>query len=340
MRHGWILALAAAVAFVGWGVWARDSDALVVYCAHDSLYADEILKSFERTTGVPVRIRYDGEATKSLGLVEAIAREGASTPCDVFWNNEILGTLRLAEDGLLQPYRGPGFERIPAQYRDPDGRWVGFAARLRVYIVNTELVAASPAYLQALSRSGPAPDELPRTAIAKPLYGTTRAHYTVLWKALGGEGVQAWHQRWRAAGVREVTGNATVKNLVAAGTCALGLTDTDDYYLAVDAGDPVTMVPARVGDAVICIPNTVAITAACEQTANARQLVDYLLAAETERALANARSRQIPLGALDPGQVPPEVRELMPLVEQSWDLTQLGDARSETLSWLRTEYLR
>ena len=48
---------------------------------------------------------------------------------DVFWNNEVLNTLQLKHEGLLQPCRPDQAENYPPQYRDPDGFWYGFAAR-------------------------------------------------------------------------------------------------------------------------------------------------------------------------------------------------------------------
>src|ERR1041385_6127911 len=106
-----LAALAAFVAIVFAGyylLWTPSRTSLVVYCAHDSIYADQILRDFERQTGIPVAVRYDTEATKSLGLVELHLREKAHPPCDVFWKNELLGTLQLADEGLLLPYRGSG----------------------------------------------------------------------------------------------------------------------------------------------------------------------------------------------------------------------------------------
>ena len=58
----------------------------------------------------------------------------------MFWNNEILNTLRLEEKGLLDVYRSPAAEAYPEMFRSPDGTWHGFAARARVLIVNTKLV--------------------------------------------------------------------------------------------------------------------------------------------------------------------------------------------------------
>ncbi|MDQ3625493.1 MAG: ABC transporter substrate-binding protein, partial [Verrucomicrobiota bacterium] len=92
-RFAPLLALAGvlAVAVLVWRALHRE--ALIVYCAHDAIYSERILKDFERRTGIRIAVRFDTEATKSLGLVELIKREKASPRCDVFWNNEALGTL-------------------------------------------------------------------------------------------------------------------------------------------------------------------------------------------------------------------------------------------------------
>src|SRR5258708_4056732 len=116
-------ALLVVIALVGaWLVFHYNRKTpLVVYCAHDSIYADTILRDFTRQSGVAVETRYDTEATKSLGLVELLVREKDAPRCDAFWNNELLGTLDLKDKGVLVPYRGPGWERIPEKYKDPDG---------------------------------------------------------------------------------------------------------------------------------------------------------------------------------------------------------------------------
>src|SRR5262249_52592039 len=154
------------------------------YCAHDREFSEEILKEFERRTGIVLDVRYDTEATKSLGLVNQLLLEREHPQCDVFWNNELLGTCQLQQEGLLEPYRGPGFARIPERFRDELGHWVGFAARLRVYIVNTDRCAADVDEIE--NRLADAPD-LTRVAIAKPLFGTTLTHYTVLRNFWGAE---------------------------------------------------------------------------------------------------------------------------------------------------------
>ena len=335
MRRFLPLILVAAVLATTLLYRRASADRLVVYCAHDSIYADSILRDFTRQTGIAVAVRYDTEATKSLGLTELLVREKDAPRCDVFWNNELLGTLDLQERGILAPYRGPGWQRIPANFKDADGHWTGFAARLRVQIFNTQ--KTTPPADQAPEP----PRDLSRFAIAKPLYGTTLTHYAVLWQRWGPEKTTAWHRDWRARGVRELNGNAAVKDAVADGACDAGFTDTDDFFEAKDAGQPVVMRPLQLDDgATICIPNTVAIIRGTRRETDARRLVDFLLSAETELALARSKSRQIPLGPVPADQVPAEVRELQAAAQRGVPLNGLLPARNECLAWLKAEELK
>lgn len=318
-------------------VWSKPQRALVVYCAHDAEFSEPILKEFERRTGIPLLIRFDTEATKSLGLINLLIHEKSQPRCDVFWNNELLGMFDLQAQGVLHPYRGPGHDRIPDRYKDPEGHWTGFAARLRVHIVNTSKSQADPDTVEQLWKS----DKLDHLAIAKPLYGTTLVHYSVLSKLWGLEQLKSWHHATRKQGLHEVNGNATVKNLVAQGACSAGLTDTDDYFVAKVAGLPVAMLPVRVGThQTICIPNCVALIRGSQHTAEAQQLIDYLLSAETEMKLAQSTARQVPLGKVDSTTLPAEVRELAGWAQEGFDLRPLHSARQACVAWLTEEYLQ
>lgn len=223
------------------GGWGTGTNTLVVYCAHDSVYADEILKDFEQQTGIHVDVRYDTEATKSLGLINLILQERRYPRCDVFWNNELLGTLDLQSQGLLEPYQGDAWNRLPEKFRDEEGHWVGFGARLRVVVVNTQQISADAQTVNNVLEL-----ETTQAAIAKPIFGTTLTHYTVLWHVWGSARVKAWHHELRMRGIREVNGNGPVKDLVAQGICELGFTDTDDAFVALDEKQPVAMLPVRI----------------------------------------------------------------------------------------------
>ena len=319
------------------GCGARsDEGALVVYCAHDSVYAEGVLKEFERETGIPVSVKFDTEATKSLGLMNILIAEQSNPRCDLFWNNQSQTTVQLQAEGVLLPYQGPGYERIPAAFKDPAGHWAGFGSRLRVFIVNTDKMEATEEAIAARLES----DDLSRVTMATALYGTTLTQYAVQWHQWGGERLKEWHKDLRDRGLREAPGNGQVKDLVAEGVCDFGWTDTDDFFVALDAGLPVAMVPVRVdGGATISIPNTVALIHGSKNVEQAQRLADYLLSAETELALSQSTARQIPLGPVDAALLSAEVRQLQEWAADGYDLNQLADAHRECLEWLKSEYL-
>ena len=315
--------------------WRGPTDPLVVYCAHDAMFSKQILDTFQSRTNIRLDVRLDNEVTKSLGLTEQLIAERENPRCDVFWNNQMLGTLDLAERGILHPYRGPGYERIGQRFKDPQGRFAGFAARMRVYIVNTERLEPDPGLIEQRLTG-----DLSRVAMAKPLWGTTLTHYAVLWHLWGPEKLRAWRRDWHQRGAVEAVGNAHVKDLVAEGKCDLGLTDTDDFFVAKGAGLPVAMRPVRVGEGqVICIPNTVAIIRGTDRLEDAKKLVDFLLSEEVELMLAASQARQIPLGPVDESQLSDEVRRLKAWSTESYDLNGLLEARRAVLAWLKSELL-
>lgn len=309
-----------------------EKKSLIIYCAHDSIYSEKILKIFEEESGITIIPKFDTEATKSLSLVELIKREKENPRCDVFWNNEVLGTMELKQAGLLLPYKGAGYERIPERFKDPEGYWTGFSARLRVYIINTDkLSATSEAIQKALTY------DLSRMAIAKPLYGTTLTHYCCLWREKGEDALKQQDAQWRKKGVRILNGNATVKDVVAVGGCDFGWTDTDDFFVAYDSGKKVKMLPVRMLNGnTICIPNSVAIIKGTSHRKNAQKLVDFLLSKRCELMLANSKSRQIPLGPVDQSQLSPEVKKLCKWAESGTSLTDdLLKIRHRCINWLK-----
>ncbi|MBX3467768.1 MAG: extracellular solute-binding protein [Planctomycetes bacterium] len=310
---------------------------VVVYCALDRLYAEPILEAFTARTGIAVKPKWDAEATKTTGLVEAIRAERDRPRCDVFWNNEVGQTIGLAREGLLEPYASPAAAGLPPSARDPEGRWTGFAARARVLIVNTDLVpeAEQPTSYRDLVD----PRWKGRAGIAGPLFGTTATHVAALFAALGPDEAKAWMRALHDNEVLVCAGNATVKDKVAAGELAFGLTDTDDVNLALLAGKPVRAVfPDQADGALgtLLIPNSVAVIKGAPRPAEARALVDHLLSPEVEAALAASRSAQVPLrpGAPRAAWIPAELRTF----PVTWD--QVADAFAAARAFGRDEFLR
>jgi iron(III) transport system substrate-binding protein len=269
---------------------------VVAYVALDREFSEPILQEFSATSGVTVLPKYDVESTKTVGLTQALIAEANRPRCDVFWNNEILNTLRLEERGLLAVYRSPVAESYPEMYRSPSGTWHGFAGRARVLLVNTDLVADAerPDSIQDMLDS----KWRGKIAIAKPLFGTTATHCACLFALWGNDVAQKFFLDLLANDVQILAGNKQVALSVSAGQVAWGLTDTDDAIIEVERGQPVTIIyPDREPDQIgtLFIPNTLCILKNSPHAENARKLVDFLLAPAVESRLASGSSAQIPL---------------------------------------------
>lgn len=289
-RVGWLILLT----FVS-GCWFATGPELVVYTALDAEFSKPILEDFSRQTEIAVLPKFDVESTKTVGLAEAIIAEAGRPRCDVFWNNEILHTLRLEKLGLLESYQPKLAGQYPSEMQSPDHTWHGFAARARVLIVNTKLVPEEvrPSSVMDLVD----PEWQGRVGIAKPLFGTTATHAAVLFAAWGDNEAEDFFREVKR-NCRIEAGNKQVASDVASGTLAWGITDTDDAMGELEHGMPVAIVyPDQAPDEMgtLFIPNTLAILKDCPHPEEARRLVDALLTSEVEERLAAGPSAQIPL---------------------------------------------
>ncbi|HEY2827778.1 MAG TPA: extracellular solute-binding protein [Pirellulales bacterium] len=269
---------------------------VVVYTALDEEFSAPILDDFARSTGITSLAKYDVESTKTVGLVSEIIAEARQPRCDVFWNNEILNTLRLEKLGLLQAYQSPAAAAFDPRWKSRAGSWCGFAARARILLVNKSLIAGKkkPESILDLTDS----QWRGQIAIAKPLFGTTATQAACLFAVWGDEKAKDYFRQLKANGVQVLGGNKRVAEAVAAGQFAFGLTDTDDAMGEIDQGMPVEIVyPDQGADGVgtLFIPNTVMIIKGGPHPEAARALIDYLLSPAVETKLAEGASVQIPL---------------------------------------------
>jgi len=298
----------------GLGCNAKPPEEVVVYTALDTQFSAPLLAEFTARTGIQVRPAYDTESTKTIGLVNRIRSEAARPRCDVFWNNEILNTLRLDREGLLQACQPPNAANYPPQFRDPNGHWYGFASRARVLIVNTERVAEAdrPTSIRALGD----PRWRGQAGIAKPLFGTTATHVACLFAKLGEDEARKLLDGFRANDIQILGGNKGCAEAVGRGQLALALTDTDDAIEEVDAGHPVQIIFPDQGAGemgTLLLPNALAVVKDAPHPEAAARLIDFLLSAEVEGRLAEGPSAQIPLNrrtkqrprVLPPGQLRP-----------------------------------
>jgi iron(III) transport system substrate-binding protein len=304
--RAWGGALLAALLVAGGCSRGTEREGVVAYVSLDQVYAEPVLRDFERQTGVPVRAVYDTEATKTTGLANRLLAEKDAPQADVFWNSEIVRTLVLERKGVLAPYASPAAAGMPPRYRDPRGYWTGFAARARVIAIDPRRLPRSewPTHLSDLAD----PKWKGRIAMAYPLFGTTAAHVAALFAIWGPERARRWLESLAANDVAVVDGNSTARDLVVAGRVPVALTDSDDVASARSRGEAIEMVfPDADGSGTLVIPNTVALIAGARHAEAGRRLIDFLLSPEVELALSRLPGAQIPLreGLPWPAPLPP-----------------------------------
>jgi iron(III) transport system substrate-binding protein len=301
---------------------------VAVYTALDEEFSTPIFASFTDATGVVVETVFDAESTKTVGLANRIVKEAERPLCDLFWNNEILNTLRLERQGLLRPYKSLPAAAYPASVRSPEGLWYGFAARARVLVVNTNRVPEErrPKSIRDLTD----PQWYEQCGIAKPLFGTTATHATCLFAVWGDEAAKEFLIGVKR-NARIMSGNKQVAQAVASGSIAFGLTDTDDAIVEIERGMPVTIIYPDQDDGqpgTLFIPNTLALVKGSPNPEAAEKLLDYLLSSDVERRLADGPSAQIPLRRGVPAsprvKTSGQVRAMQidwPAAAEKWDTT-------------------
>jgi iron(III) transport system substrate-binding protein len=291
------LSLVAALFVAGCGPSEDPSrPSVVLYVAHDSVHSDPIIRAFERQTGIDVKVVGDTEANKTTGLALRLLSEASDPRADVWWNNEIMRTAQLADRGLLASFTPQSAAGLPARHCDSAGRWVGFGARARIILYNTDLLDEKDAPTSIFELT----EERFRgkVVIAKPLFGTTSTHVAALFASLGEEKAKRFFEDLKANDVLVTDGNALARNLVRDGRIAICLTDTDDANGALRQKKPVAMIYPDQGEGQIgtlIIPNTVSLVKGGPNPDAGKRLVEFLASREVEEMLARSAAAQMPL---------------------------------------------
>ena len=304
---------------------------VVVYTSVDQVVSEPILRDFEKQSGLTVRAVFDTEETKSTGVLNRLVAEAAHPQADVFWSGDPVRPFVLIKRGLVAPYESPNAAGIPPAFRASDGSWTGFAARVRVLLVNRNRVPSSamPRSIKDLAD----PRWKGATAIANPLFGTTTMHVAALFNAWGEEQGRAFLQALKDNQARIASSNGEVKRLVASGEVAFGVADTDDAQEALAEHAPVEVVfPDQDGLGALVMPTTVSLLRGSPHPDAGKKLIDFLLKSEVERRLAETAAH-VPLRPGIP--TPPGVKRASDFEAMTVDYARVGDEMERMQSWLK-----
>lgn len=282
---------------------APDRQEVVLYSSVDEQFLRQIITAFEQQTGVRVLIVGDNEAVKTTGLVQRVLAEKDRPQADVWWSSEPFGTIRLARDGALEPYRSLSAEQSieggwPSDLKSD--HWYGFALRFRVLGYSEERLPAPPRTPGEMTN----PELKGRIGMARPQFGTTRGHMAILLHAWGPDRFRAWIESMRDNGLRLYDGNASAVRGIRQGEIDVCMTDTDDVWSAQRNGWKIAAAhePAEPGDkpsfpstGPIALPNTLALVRGGPNPERGKQLIDFLLSEQVERLLAESDSHNVPV---------------------------------------------
>ena len=330
IKRGWLVLLIGVVVAVllVWNIvrYRQLSGRVVVACAQDEEYAESLFTNVGQNAKLQIVPKYDTEANKSVSLVAELMEESQHPRTDLHWNNEPLGTIRLARAGLY----------------DADS-WKPFAERARVLIVNTTLVneADRPTSIFDLV----APKWKGRVAMAKPNFGTTASHMACLWEMLGQQDASDFIRSLKTNEVSFVAGNKQVARDVSAGKYAFGLTDSDDAALEVLEGKPVAVIfpdavenPKYPRMGCLFLPNTLAVIRNNPNPGGARTVKAAIL--ESEAILAAGGGYQFPTQPNVPGPTLPCLQPWKTTRRMKADFEKAVEGWEMLQHFLRDEFAR
>jgi iron(III) transport system substrate-binding protein len=187
---------------------------------------DEALYTgFTRATGIKVNRIEAGEDA----LIERIRNEGARSPADVLVTVDAGRLWRAEQLDLFQPVKSALLEsRIPASFREPQGKWFGFSLRARVIAYSKARV--KPGELKDYEDLADAKWK-GRVCMRSSSNIYNLSLMGALIERLGEARAEAWARSVRANFAREPKGGDTDQlKSVAAGECDVTL--SNQYYYA------------------------------------------------------------------------------------------------------------
>ena len=246
------------------------------------------LDEFTKATGIKVNALFSEQ-----GLSERIKAEGENSPADVLITVDI-GRLQEAVDlGIVQPVRSEVLAaNIPAQFRDPEGRWFALSLRARTVYASKERVKQDAITYEDLAepkwkgkictRSGQHQYNIALIAAMIVKHGEAK---TEQWL----RGVKANLAKKPSGGDRDVAKD------IAAGVCDIGL--GNQYYIGLMAnGSPeqkkwveavkVILPKFENGGTHINVSGAVVAKHAPNRD-NAMKLIEYMTSNEAQRVFAD-----------------------------------------------------
>lgn len=200
----------------------QTGDELVVYCGRGEDLIRPLIETFERESGIKVKVRYGGTAE----LAATILEEGRNSPADVFIAQDAGALGALTKNKRLATLPESILEQVPERFRSRAGSWVGISGRARVVVYNTAKLSEKDLPLDLFGFCEPA--WRGRLGWA-PENGSFQSFVTALTVREGRDRALAWLRGVQANQPRVYGKNSAIVAAVAAGEIDAGF--VNHYYL-------------------------------------------------------------------------------------------------------------
>lgn len=298
LRRTLVLAVAGVLALAACGQQTEtktdgaEAGVVNVYTARHYDVDLQLYERFTAATGIRVN-RIEGNADQLIARMQA---EGEASPADVVIMSDAGALWRVQNAGLFQAVDSDTLSAaIPANLRDPEGRWFGFTRRARV-------VAYDPAKVR--------PEEVDTyEEIASPRFRgrlCVRSADNAYNLSLVGALIEAWGPEKTAEWARGVAANMARPpeggdrdqiRAVGAGVCEIALTNTYYYVLlgqGEDAADRDLVArlklafPSLDGQGTHVNVSGGGVAAGAPNRENAVRLIEFLASPEAQTLVASA----------------------------------------------------
>jgi iron(III) transport system substrate-binding protein len=277
-----------------------------LYSARQETLIKPLLDRFAEQSGIKVNL----VSAKDDALIKRLESEGRNSPADLLLTADAGRLHRARELGLLAPVQSEILEqRIPASYRDPEGRWFGLSLRARpiLYVrgkvdpadLSTYAALADPRWKGRICiRSS---DNIYNQSLVAAMIATRGQAETEAWA----RGLVANFARPPQGGDRDQIKAA------AAGQCDVAIANT--YYLAAMLNDDAAAErdsaaklavywPDQDGRGVHVNVSGIALTTAARNTEQARKLMEFLVGDEAQRWYAETNHEYPVVTGIEPSE--------------------------------------
>jgi iron(III) transport system substrate-binding protein len=275
----------AVAALLGSLASAAAANEVVVYSARSHYGQEPAIEAFTKKTGIQVK----SHGGNSSELFDRLKAEGDKTPADVLITVDAGNLWNAAQAGLLAKIDSPETQaNVPANLRDPGGRWVALTMRARTIMYNTKKV--KPEELSTYEALAD-PKWKNRICLRTSGYIYNQSFLATMIKRQGEPKVETVVRGWAANNPTLINGDTKILEAIAAGQCDVGVTNT--YYLArILAKDPAFPVAPffanQQGTGTHVNISGAGITAHAKNKANAVKLLEFLTSPEAQQMFADS----------------------------------------------------